>query len=437
MKTFVARLSIIIFFLVAFPWCCFAIDAWPGSAGATIATLSDASGAVWHEARQSLFVVQNTGTLDELDSGGGLKDSWAVAGDPEGITLAENDRYLYIGIENPDSIAEFDLQTEALTGKSWDLTTWMTGPPNSGLEGLAYRNGYFYAGLQADGKIYVFNVNLNVSGDVSHVQTITPNASYTSDISGIEVNSNTGITYVIYDTYDALLELNASNEIVNYYSLPGTAQEGIALKTNCLSRTADVYIANDDTGLVVKYTDYPIACLDADSDGVDHTSDCNDYDSTISANQTYYRDIDSDGLGDANTTSAVCSLSAPEGYVANSSDPADISASGRSFYVNGNNYDFFTVDPTTVQYTDLNFYGDDYQEIIAAGLVSKKAYITLARVRGNEVAVTKRVKLKIKKKHTSVSTTTQSSKYKFTTRFSRGKKYTWKVKSSGSFSRSH
>ena len=122
MKIFFACLSIVIFFTVL-PSACFAIDAWPGGAGTTIATYSNASGAVWNETRQSLFVIQNSGTLVELDSSGTLKDSWSVPGDLEGITLAENDRYLYIGIENPDSIVEFDLNTETLTGDSWDLTT--------------------------------------------------------------------------------------------------------------------------------------------------------------------------------------------------------------------------------------------------------------------------------------------------------------------------
>lgn len=437
MKTSVVRFGIVIF-LVVFPLGCFAIDAWPGGAGTNIATYSDASGVVWHEDRQSLFVVQNTGTLRELDTSGNLKDSWAVAGDLEGITLAENDRYLYIGIEDPDSIVEFDLQAEVLTGKSWNLTTWMaSADPNKGLEGLAYRSGYFYAGLQEDGKIYVFNVNLVQNGDVSHVDTFTPYAPYSWDISGIEYNSNTGLTYVIYDNYDALLELDSSNGIVKHYTLLGTAQEGFAMKTNCLARTADVYVANDDTGVITKYTDYPITCLDADEDGVDYTSDCNDYDATISANQTYYRDIDGDGLGDANTTTSVCSLTAPDGYVANSNDPADISSSGRWFSVNGSSYDFFGVDPTTVAYTDLNCFSDAWHEIIAVGLVTKKAYVTLARVRGSEAAVTKRVRVKIKKKYKSVTISTEPSKYKFTTRFSRGKKYTWKVTSSGSFKKSN
>ncbi|KKR43462.1 MAG: hypothetical protein UX02_C0005G0039 [Candidatus Moranbacteria bacterium GW2011_GWC1_45_18] len=491
-------------FFAAFTFGCFAIDAWPGGEGTMIAALSEPSGIVWHEGRQTLFVVEDGGTLKEISTLGATLNTWPLAGDFEGITLAENDRYLYIGIENPDSIVEFDLQSGSgeLTGKSWDLTPWMSSAdPNQGLEGLAYRNGHFLAGLQEDGKIYVFDVNLNSSGDVEHIETLTPYAIYDDDISGIDYSSNTGITYAIFDSDNALIELNAANEIVECYSLPDSAQqEGIAIKTNCMSRSADLYLAIDNGGSpgpIVKYENYPITCLDADSDGVNYNSDCNDYDPSISANQnyyrdadgdgfgtnvatsfclltppagyvtnasdqndndydndgspsgsdcndadssisqnqTYYRDIDKDELGDANTTTQACSFSAPGGYVSNASDPADISEGSRSFYINGNDYDIFPDEMTTVQHTDLNYFSDDWHEIIAVGLISKKAYITLARVRGSEVAVTKRVRIKIKKKHTSVSITANLSRNKFTTRFSRGKKYTWKVKSSGSFKR--
>jgi hypothetical protein len=491
-------ISIILLGFIFFPWNCLAIDAWPGGSGTTIATYSDASGLAWNETRNSLFLVQNTGTLVEMDSSGAELDHWAIAGDLEGITLADNDRYIYIGVEYPESILEFDTQAEALTGKSWNLHGVMSGTASQGLEGLAYRDGYFLAGHQGNGKIYVFAVNLDVSDDVSHVDTITPNEDYSSDISGIEYNSNTGMAYVIYDTYDALLELNSSNGIAEHYSLPGSAQEGFALKTNCLSRKADAYIANDDTGTVVKYTNYPITCLDADGDGVSYTTDCNDYDASISAsqnyyrdadgdglgsntptpfcsfatpvgyvanhndpndndfdndgisegmdcndydaaisaNQNYYRDADGDGLGDAFTTTGACTFSAPGGYVTNSSDPTDISANGRRMLINGVDLDLFGTDINTVEYTDLNFYSDDWQEIIAVGLKIKRAYITVVKVQGDNVSIAKRRMVKIKKKHTSVSITADTSKQKFTTRFSRGKKYTWKVNSSGSFKKS-
>lgn len=549
---------IVIFVLFAFlPKESLAISAWPGSGGTVIATFSDASGIIWHEERQTFFVIQNTGRLNEINSNGTLVDYWDIAGDLEGITLAENNRYIYIGIENPDSIVEFDLETEALTGKSWDLTTWMTGDPNSGLEAISYRNGYFYAGLQADGKIYVFDVNLNVSGEVDYVETITPYASYT-DIAGLDYNSYTGLSYAIFDTANALIELNSSNGEVNHYSgLPGSAQEGIALVTNCMARTADVYIANDDNGQVIKYINYPVTCLDADEDGVDNATDCNDYNASISANQTYYRDSDGDGLG-SDTTTSVCSLTAPTGYVTNTndqndndfdndgsqigsdcndsnsviqqnqtyyqdadndglgsditnsvcsftvptgyvtnsndqndsdfdndnastgtdcndndsslqsnqtyyrdadgdglgdaatytqicslqtptgyvtsnSDPVDIISDGAQMYINGTNYTFFDTIPNRIKFTNVNFYNDNFHEVIAVGLFKKKAVIVSAKVDNNNVTIVKRGTLK--KRYKSISLVTQISKKKFVTKFNGRKKYTWKIKSSGSFKR--
>lgn len=51
-------------------------------------------------------------------------------------------------------------------------------------------------------------------------------------------------------------------------------------------------------------------------------TDCNDSDATVTTNQTYYQDVDGDGLG-SDTTTSVCSSSAPAGYVANSNDAND------------------------------------------------------------------------------------------------------------------
>jgi len=52
-------------------------------------------------------------------------------------------------------------------------------------------------------------------------------------------------------------------------------------------------------------------------------TDCNDGDATVTANQTYYRDVDGDTLGSAASTTSVCSSSAPSGYVTNTLDSND------------------------------------------------------------------------------------------------------------------
>ncbi|MFA6028197.1 MAG: integrin alpha, partial [Patescibacteria group bacterium] len=61
--------------------------------------------------------------------------------------------------------------------------------------------------------------------------------------------------------------------------------------------------------------------LDGDGDGVTGAdglmpgTDCNDADATVSANQTYYQDLDGDGLGNALVTTSVCASVPPAGYV--------------------------------------------------------------------------------------------------------------------------
>lgn len=70
--------------------------------------------------------------------------------------------------------------------------------------------------------------------------------------------------------------------------------------------------------------------FDLDGDGVlssagllEQGTDCNDSDATVSANQTYYVDDDGDGLGVAETTTSVCSSTAPDGYASNDDDTDD------------------------------------------------------------------------------------------------------------------
>lgn len=74
-------------------------------------------------------------------------------------------------------------------------------------------------------------------------------------------------------------------------------------------------IATDDVESDANDTDY-------DNDGVSASSDCNDSNSSLTSVITYYADTDDDGLGDPDSSTSVCSLSAPTGYVSNNSDVA-------------------------------------------------------------------------------------------------------------------
>lgn len=92
--------------------------------------------------------------------------------------------------------------------------------------------------------------------------------------------------------------------------------------------------ANDDAGTDAGAVYIGYLYIDSDHDGTPGTegllaeedpassSDCNDGDGTVSEDQTYYTDADGDGLG-SDTSTEVCSSTAPEGTTDNSGDVDD------------------------------------------------------------------------------------------------------------------
>src|SRR6185295_5494300 len=57
--------------------------------------------------------------------------------------------------------------------------------------------------------------------------------------------------------------------------------------------------------------------------GVTNNTDCNDNNAAIHAPITYYRDADNDGFGSASSSTSLCQLTPPSGYVTNNSDCDD------------------------------------------------------------------------------------------------------------------
>jgi hypothetical protein len=101
-------------------------------------------------------------------------------------------------------------------------------------------------------------------------------------------------------------------ETTTFY--PDSDEDGLgdadAGSTLCLATPPAGYVADDsDT-----------SDNDHDNDGTITPDDCDDADSDVTEDITYYADTDDDGLGDPENTTALCSATAPEGYVANASD---------------------------------------------------------------------------------------------------------------------
>ncbi|MFH1426156.1 MAG: hypothetical protein ABIG66_01855 [Candidatus Kerfeldbacteria bacterium] len=249
---------------------------WPGDAGAEIGSnLSvgyEPSGAVWHKTLEHLFIVGDDGDITEMTSDGTIIHTWSPGGDFEGVAVADDSSdYIYIGVEHPDSIYEVDISSWpwSYSGRSWDLTAWMTGADNAGLEALTFvpngdhayadssSGGVFYAGLQADGKVYIFDVDFSESGTVLYMGNFAP-LTGTTDISGLDYQEETQTLYSIFDSSNILVETEADGTAIASYDLPGNDQEGVALQPACPNTSTTIYIAEDVGPEVWKHGSYPI-----------------------------------------------------------------------------------------------------------------------------------------------------------------------------------
>jgi len=221
------------------------------------------SGAVWHSGRNQLLVVSDDGLVSAMNADGSDVQHWTLPGDLEGITCADPDSdVVYVGREHPDAVLEFDLSTSSLL-RSFDLSATLTGPSNSGLEALTFvpieghpEGGVFHAGLQSDGRIYVFDLPILTSASstaVTHLDTITP-APGLSDLSGLDFDRSTQILYAIFDSANRMLAMDAAGNLLAQWSLlPGNDQEGIALE-GC-----KLYVAEDVGPEVWVYENFPDA----------------------------------------------------------------------------------------------------------------------------------------------------------------------------------
>jgi len=242
-------------------------EAFPGSLpgieiGANLPNGYEPSGAVWHNRLQKLFLVNDNGIVSNMDKDGNNVFSWNVAGDLEGICVADStSNFVYIGVENPDKIIEFNIVTGLIT-RLFDLTPWMTGPSNMGLEALTFipdstnvEGGLFYAGLQYDGKIYVFELPITTSSTDTNVVYITSHTPVSGrwDISGLHYETANETLYAIWDSSNKVRAMESDCTNIAEWDLPGNDQEGIALCEGEGSEQNMIFIAEDTGKEVWRY----------------------------------------------------------------------------------------------------------------------------------------------------------------------------------------
>jgi hypothetical protein len=251
------------------------------------------SGALWHPGLERLLIVHDNGEIAAMDVNGDRVETWRCPGDLEAITMVDpDDEVVYVGVERPDGIKAFDLDEGEVIG-SWDLTEWMRGPENMGLEALTFvpeeylprfleyndnegsrydAGGFFYAGLEDDGRIYVFDVDLDHSGVVSHVTTLAPTGH--ASISGLYFHESTGLLYALYNSVDRVLVMTTAGEVLHEWQMQRGYLEGITIRPVCDEDddVEGIMVIAEDTGPVWRYHFYK-----ADPDGdCDRVPDCRD-----------------------------------------------------------------------------------------------------------------------------------------------------------------
>ncbi|MFA6027672.1 MAG: hypothetical protein WC752_01990 [Patescibacteria group bacterium] len=386
-----------------------ATTAWPAEnpgteIGGNLPAGYEPSGVIWQSRIGDLFLVWDNGYVTQMDTLGNIDNTSYYGGDYEGITIADQQsNNVYIGVENPDTIIELDISTWLQTGKSWDLTTWMNSTDsNQGLEAIAFvPNGYhpytasasgglFYTGMQENGTVYVFDVDLSNSGSVSLIDSFTPVAGQT-DISDVFFSSDTGLLYVLYDSANELLEINPQDKtIINEYTnIPGSdperGQEGIVIVPDSPNATATVYFAYD-TGGVSKNTNYPIIYLDTEED------------------------------------------------VEEEEEELTISLHHRYLTINNQRIKVFQNKPILAKFKSADFRTDGKTEIIIAALMNKKRgkVITVVYEDANNINIIKKKTLDFPKNKSEIKIRLKTENNRFKTYFD-SKKFIWKMLESGSF----
>jgi hypothetical protein len=235
----------------------------PGtSIGAGLPLPFEASGVVWHPGEQRLYVVDDGGDLSALQASGGFVQTWAIGGDLEALAVAPavNQR-IYIGREHPDAVLEFDPATGTVL-RTFDLTPWMTGAVNGGLEGLAFvpdpadpEGGLFWAAHQDEGRVYRFRLPIltsAVSTAVTFVSSVIPFAGRT-DLAALDWSVAEQAVYGVWDSSARISRFTAAGAIAIEWSVPGLETEGIAL------RGCELYVAEDQGAVVTRYGAFPSA----------------------------------------------------------------------------------------------------------------------------------------------------------------------------------
>lgn len=225
------------------------------------------SGVVYHLERNTLFVINDNGTLCELEPASDtvLRKEKITGDDLEGITYNPATGLLYIAVERKEAVIEVDPNTFAIL-RTFEIERTFNGQTvlakgGQGLESITFvpdatnpEGGTFFVSNQSfdtnkpEDASAVVEVVLPLNQPVTAGNVTVPILHYypleVLDLSGMYYSAAADLLYIVSDDSDTLLEVTRTGEIVASYPLPGDGQEGITLDPN-----GALYIAEDLAGL--------------------------------------------------------------------------------------------------------------------------------------------------------------------------------------------
>eukprot|EP01136_Pigoraptor_vietnamica_P012360 Opistho-1_new@52210 len=206
------------------------------------------SGLAYHPRLNKLLTVSDTGEFGVTNIEGGFFTTLGNNGlDLESITFVnETSDYIYLGLEYPPTIIEWHVPTNTESRRF--RLPGMPATVKNGMEALTFvpfpasvQGGYFWAGSQYDGGIYVYEVPIvtsTVFEDKGRLIAVHDsyyfNDRHYDDLSDLYYSHRTGTVFGVYGAAKGLVEIwidknGFPNGGRTYWDLHETDVEGFAV----------------------------------------------------------------------------------------------------------------------------------------------------------------------------------------------------------------
>ena len=232
--------------------------------------IAEPSGIAYDSARRSLFVVDDSGSIYEVQLDGTVVRSRMLNElDIEGITVNPETGSLYVAVEGDETILELDPKTFAIQ-REFKIERDFEGEQilkkgGMGIEAIAFvpdathpEGGTFWVGNQSfslkkkDEPSVVCEVSVPLRSSTTRKTSATIIQAYRMnfiDISGLAYDAQGDVLVLISDMSNLLVELKREGTILGQYLLPGDEQEGVVL-----DGLGYMYIAQE-SGEIIKLAD--------------------------------------------------------------------------------------------------------------------------------------------------------------------------------------